>query len=368
MEANRSVKRPPRVVIGVPLYNGAEHLEEALESLLAQRYPDYAVLLVDDCSSDDTPAIAQRYLHGRGVLTYHRNPKRLGMIGRYRRCYEIASELYPGFEYFAWGSDHDVWHPRWLSQMVRALDGNGGVVLTYPLNVGISDEGAVVREVWEFDTLGIRRRGRRLRRVVRGISAGNMVYGLYRAKALERAGIYRRVLLPDRLLMAELSQFGQFEQVPEILWYRRFRPGVQASLERQRSSFFPDGAPAYSHLPWWLVHSVAMGWSLVRQGQGLPDIGRARGAWTTLRYLRLSAVFQAGRRTRRVRLRTRRRARLAAKHGRKWVLRRASVGVAPKPSSAAGRRSPAGARTDARPNGGEPSSTARAASEASPVP
>ena len=62
----------PKVVIGVPLYNGAEHLAEALESLLSQSYRDFDLVMVDDCSDDETeeaigtpePALAGRVDEG----------------------------------------------------------------------------------------------------------------------------------------------------------------------------------------------------------------------------------------------------------------------------------------------------------------
>jgi hypothetical protein len=102
------------------------------------------------------------------------------------------------------------------------------------------------------------------------MKAGNMVYGLFRAGALEQGGIFRTVLLPDRLLLAELSLIGEFVQVPQILWYRRYR--LQVSVARQRQAIFPEGAPFHSYLPWWMVHGAVMAWQW-----GIVGIGRAAG-------------------------------------------------------------------------------------------
>ena len=60
------------------------------------------------------------------------------------------------------------------------------------------------------------------------MSAGNMVYGLYRVDVLARAGVYRHILVPDRLLMTELAIYGQFKQVPQVLWFRRIRTNIAA--------------------------------------------------------------------------------------------------------------------------------------------
>ena len=119
------------------------------------------------------------------------------------------------------------------------------VLFAYPLNRRIGPAGDLLkRKPWFFDTFGVTNRWTRLRSGIREMRAGNMVYGLYRVGSLERAGVYRRVVVPDRLLIAELSLYGQCKQVPEVLWFRRWY-GRVFSLERQRSNFFPRGRPLY---------------------------------------------------------------------------------------------------------------------------
>ena len=51
----------PTYVIGSPLFNHAKDFPEAIESILSQTYTDFALVLVDDCSTDETPAIAREY-------------------------------------------------------------------------------------------------------------------------------------------------------------------------------------------------------------------------------------------------------------------------------------------------------------------
>jgi glycosyltransferase involved in cell wall biosynthesis len=281
----------PAVVIGIPLYNGEEHIAEALESFLGQTYTDFAVVMVDDGSTDATAEIAARYVALDPRLTCERNPQRLGMTRNWRRVFDRACKLYGDFEYFAWGSDHDAWHPRWLACLVRELDGAPDSVLAYPLDVGISEGGVVIRKSWTFECRGERRRGARFRNTIFGMSAGNMVYGLYRAEFLQRCEVFRSVVLPDRLLLAELSLYGDFRQVDEVLWFRRYRDGVKASLARQRKTFFLDRVPKWTYLPWPLTHSVFLGRSLVVRGNGLPYISRFRGAGLTARHLWLASLF-----------------------------------------------------------------------------
>jgi glycosyltransferase involved in cell wall biosynthesis len=291
----------PRVIIGSPLFNHADDFPEAIESILNQTFTDFALVLVDDCSTDDTPAIAREYAALDPRVSYQRNTERLGLIGNSHQSFYAAREKYPDAEYFAWASDHDLWHPRWLQQLVDALDTNPDVVLTYPLNRRIGTAGEVLkRRPWAFDTCGETNRWKRMRRSIRDMSAGNMVYGLYRVNALQRAGVYRHVLVPDRLLFTELSLYGQFKQVPQVLWFRRWY-GRIFSLGRQRVSFFPDGRPLYAYFPWWVSHAVSLFWTFTVRGVGRPDVSRLAGisaaaqcfvlagllhVWQTLRAIR----------------------------------------------------------------------------------
>jgi Glycosyl transferase family 2 len=290
------VNHKPRVVIGVPVFNGEPHVAEAIESLLGQTFRDFALMLFDDGSTDCTGDIARRYLAVDDRMRYERNPERLGMVANWRRAFSRAREVYGDFDYFAWGSDHDVWHPRFLESLVNRLDRHPESVVAYPLSLGFADDDMVVREPFEFETSGIVSPRRRMALAQRGMVAGYMVYGLFRAPHLARCGIYRSVLLPDRLLFSELCLYGDFQQVPEILWYRRFRPGVAASLERQRTSFFPNGAPRHAYLPWPVQHAGALALALVVAGTGRPELSRADGAAMTAAYLRHSATFELRRR------------------------------------------------------------------------
>jgi glycosyltransferase involved in cell wall biosynthesis len=275
-----------KVVIGVPLYNGARYLTESLESLLSQTHRDFALVLNDDCSTDATPEIVQRYASIDGRITYRRNPARLGMVQNWRKTFELALDLFPSAEYFAWGSDHDVWHPRWLTALLAELERFPELVLAYPLNTRVSATGELVRGPWMFDTFGIKAAAVRLVRSCWAMSAGNMVYGLFRTPALRQAGVFRPVLNPDRLLLAEASLNGQFKQIPEILWHRRFTE--LANRRRQRAALFPAGAPVYSYLPWWLTHTAVLGWNFGLRRTRRSLSGGALGLLYALAYLIVS--------------------------------------------------------------------------------
>ena len=246
------MSRGPRAVVGVPIRDEVEHLPQALETLLAQTAREYTVVVVDDSDTGEPGAVVRSFAARDARVAYHRNEHRLGLVGNWRRAFALAREAAPDAPYFAWGSDHDVWEPGWLAALSAELDAHQGAVLAYPLSDVISESGAAVREPWRFATAGERTPVRFLR-VLRRMVAGDMVYGLFRADALEACGVLRDVLMPDRLVLAELSLHGEFRQVPELLWHRRLRDrAVDAPLQRG-PELFPGGRP--SRLPWWLAHA-----------------------------------------------------------------------------------------------------------------
>lgn len=72
----------PKVSIMIPTYNQAEYIGEAIESALAQDYPNLEVVVSDDCSTDNTPSIAKKYISDPRFM-YHRNETNLGRVGNY---------------------------------------------------------------------------------------------------------------------------------------------------------------------------------------------------------------------------------------------------------------------------------------------
>jgi glycosyltransferase involved in cell wall biosynthesis len=283
----------PRVIIGVPLYNGGAHVVEALESLLSQTYSDFALVMVDDCSTDGTQEVVSAYAAEDARIHFSRNDTRLGLVGNWRRTFELANELHPDLEYFAWGSDHDIWHPRWLEMLVPELDAHSEAVLAYPQMGTISESGQPLRrKPPTLDTAGVDDPRKRAELTWQGGGFGYRIYGLFRARVLERCGVLRYVYMPDRLLLFELALHGQYREVPELLWHRRRTGG--ASVERQRAAFFPNRTPPLRfRARWFYSHSAILFWSLAVCGRARPVVRRREGAVIAARYLELGRAHKA---------------------------------------------------------------------------
>ncbi len=276
----------PRVVLGMTLYNNAGHLPEAIESLLAQTCGDFMLVLLDDASVDETEQVARGYATRDARVRYARHASRQAMVATWREVAERAARECPSAEYFAWVSDHDRWHPRWLERLLAELDADASTVLAYPITRRIGSDGVELDKGPRlFDTADREGLAARWSHFCRqGVGAGDMVYGLMRIDALFKAGIFRRVLRPDRLLVAELALYGRFRQVPEVLWFRRESAGT--SVDRQRHSLVLAGdQPRWFGAPPWFQHAVAL-WRAYATAEA-PPVRLSRAEWA-----RMLALYQ----------------------------------------------------------------------------
>jgi hypothetical protein len=273
--ADAHVGRPetPRVGLGIALHNRAMYLAEALDSILAQSYPHFRVVLVDDGSSDGTETLARRYVERDPRVRYVRFEERRGMVAAWRTAFEQASA--DGASYFAWGSDHDRWHGDWLATLVETLQQHPDAVLAYPLTQRIDPAGMPLEKpARQFETAGMTDLRARWTHLSRSdsVAAGDMVYGLMRVEAVRAAGVFREVLCPDRLLIAELTLRGEIRQVPDVLWFRRQFPA--GSITRQRSTLFPPGTTGpLPFTPPWYLHARAL-WATYGADGSLPGLSR----------------------------------------------------------------------------------------------
>lgn len=104
-----------RVSICVPTYNRCDILAQTIETILRQTYTQFELVIVDNCSTDDTETIVKSYSDRR--IRYVRNATNVGIIGNQNRCIEEARG-----DLIAIYHDHDLYHPDLLRRSVALLD------------------------------------------------------------------------------------------------------------------------------------------------------------------------------------------------------------------------------------------------------
>lgn len=133
----------PKISVLIPTYNYARFLPEAIESVLAQEFRDFELLVVDDCSTDDTAAVVKPFCARDPRVRFSVNASNLGMVGNWNYCLELARGE---FVKFLFGDDR-LCHPQALGKLVALLERNPSATLASSARV-ILDENSKVVDLW----------------------------------------------------------------------------------------------------------------------------------------------------------------------------------------------------------------------------
>lgn len=128
-----------KVSIILPVYNGEAFLEKALESILAQTYKNFELIVVDDGSTDRTKNILQKFKDKRIKLFYNR--KRLGIGATLNKAISKASGIY-----LARADADDIMSPKRIETELRFLKNNSKVVAVGSWTKIIDSNGKIIGE------------------------------------------------------------------------------------------------------------------------------------------------------------------------------------------------------------------------------
>lgn len=108
----------PQVSIGMPVYNGAAYIREALDSLLAQTFKDFELIISDNASTDDTQAICEEYARRDPRIRYVRQGENKGVLANFQFVLDQAKG-----DYFMWAAADDRWNEYWVESIYTRING-----------------------------------------------------------------------------------------------------------------------------------------------------------------------------------------------------------------------------------------------------
>ncbi len=293
-----TAQRPaPVVSIGLPVYNGEEYLGAAVESILAQTFADFELIICDNASTDGTAEIAQAFAASDPRVRYVRNARNIGLYPNFNRARALARG-----EFFRWHAHDDVCAPTYLERCVEALRRDPTASMAYPRAVAIDPSGArVISFDWhDADRFDEAEAESRFRRFVSGFDdavragrqhVGLYIFGLQRMSAARRTRPFGGFMWADEAYLAELLLQGRFVEVPEDLLLMRVfgQNTTEVMLKGDLRAWQAILDPSYRGTVGFYLARYE------RYGDQLRSVARARlGAGTKLRltYTCLSAIGQ----------------------------------------------------------------------------
>lgn len=115
-----------RVSIGMPVYNGEKFIRKALDSLLAQKFTDFEILISDNASTDATRNICEEYRQRDARIKYIRQEENIGPVENFKFVYDNTTA-----DYFMFAAVDDLWNENYIDHMCRLLDYDEDAALAF---------------------------------------------------------------------------------------------------------------------------------------------------------------------------------------------------------------------------------------------
>ena len=216
------VNANPVLSIGLPIYNGEDFISEALDSLLAQTFQDFEIIISDNASSDHTPEICQAYADKDSRIHYHRSEENLGAARNYNRAFELSTG-----KYFKWAAHDDLCDPSYFEQCINILENDNTISLCYANTTVIDPAGtptSYYTEDLHLQSPKPSERYQQFHQRFRKKYKCNAVFGIMPKAILKETALIGHYEASDITLLGELALRGKLYEIPEHLFSRRDHP------------------------------------------------------------------------------------------------------------------------------------------------
>jgi glycosyltransferase involved in cell wall biosynthesis len=212
----------PLVSIGMPVYNGERFIKKAIESILAQTFEDFELVISDNASTDNTKNICQQYTEKDSRIKYYRSRENHGAAWNYNYVYRLSKG-----KYFKWASHDDICDSTFFDKCIKKIDKNNAIVLCYPKTLIIDEKSNILKKDPKELNLKENRPYKRFKSYLKK-SGGecNAIFGIIRSSALKKTSLIKNFVGSDITLLAQLSLLGTFAEIQEELFYRRDHPNT----------------------------------------------------------------------------------------------------------------------------------------------
>ncbi|MFZ2162804.1 MAG: glycosyltransferase family 2 protein [Sideroxyarcus sp.] len=212
-----------RVSIGLPVFNGAIHIRQTLDSLLEQTFREFELVISDNASTDETGSICQEYAKKDGRIRYIRQQENIGAIKNF--SFVLQESVY---KYFMWAAADDYYAPDHLQSLVAELDVHPEAIVSMSATKRVFPDGTI-KDVIEYKHNGNPNNSGPVTMAWR-IASGQLyhfyIYGLFRKSYIETAfNAMPSLKGADRIFIMATALSGNFRYVDKVSYTRRVYKG-----------------------------------------------------------------------------------------------------------------------------------------------
>lgn len=218
--------KSPRVIGFVPTYNAEKFLEKTLTALAAIQYPNFKIIIGDDCSTDRTFEIANTFAGQDSRFKVFQNKENLGWLKNSEKLWILSAK---DSEYCFINPHDDPPYPNFISKQLEALMANQEAVLCCPQMINRYDTGEVSKS--QINSLG---ESENLVERVTEIIRRNTNFWWAAYHGLHRSDIVLKIIpmkkrffgngefSKDLIWLMKMAFYGKFITIPELLFEKSY--------------------------------------------------------------------------------------------------------------------------------------------------
>ncbi len=208
-----------KVSIILPVYNGEKYISEAIESIIDQTYKNFELIIINDCSTDNTLELCNSYADKDQRIKVFSNETNLKLPNSLNAGFERASGYY-----YTWTSDDNIYKPNAIETMIRELKNNRDLVMVYSNYAKIDSNGDIIENVKLRDS--------------RFLTTGNVCGAcfLYTADVAKKVGKYDATLFlaEDYDYWIRIYKEGNIKHLLDNLYCYRVHSGSLTATRREQ--------------------------------------------------------------------------------------------------------------------------------------
>lgn len=140
------MENQPLVSVIMPCYNMASYVSDSIKSVIAQTYPHWELLIVDDASTDETVNIIKSYAQADSRIKFAIKKQNSGISDTRNLCIQMAQG-----QFLAFLDADDIWHPEKLEKQLSFMMAKN-IGFTYSTYDWIDEDGKVMNK--SINTIG----------------------------------------------------------------------------------------------------------------------------------------------------------------------------------------------------------------------
>ena len=261
----------PRVSFALPVRNGIDTLDRCVNSLLAQDYSSFEVVISDNASDDGTRELLQEYAARDSRIRLLLNERNSGQIENCNRViYEARGE------FVRWIGIDDWVEPNYATRCVETFDRAPDIIGVSTNFRIVTDDGRTYYEDYHGERLESALPERRFARMLWYFHASerwyDMLYSMFRRSMFVETGLLRMMNRADHMLAAKVSLLGRCEHLHECLAHRQRAYKRLSDRENLMKRYHPTRYRELPAYPWRLLRVL---FSVIREVPLTPRQQRA---------------------------------------------------------------------------------------------